>query len=351
MNIEKSFPCSKLTFEQRALTRQADHNWTKLQRFFIGAYINYTYPYKNHEGFVLDHLVVGANPILNYLLLQKLFSYAKSLHLKNRLQKPLKIGLLIPDIADYWGYQFMKHKDFWLRLNKAFYQSEDISQFTLKKESINDFNNFFNNPEVAEIYILNNHDYEPGFVFSNHFSPEYVIQLIDKQPLVDDYHWFHQEKLGILLKQQKRLAENIQNEFKEKFDNFSSINPSLKTLIYPNEKKTADKHHNPTPLHFLLTNVIWSTSFPYNWFPLEKFEVQQSNFDTIYSQNEYNYTNLTHPYSHTAFGSSKHTCNNFLGLEEQAIFDILDVLNCNIEQIVKEHQDIKHARTSVNGSN
>ncbi len=52
MNIEKSFPCSKLSFEQRALTRQADHNWTKFQRFFLEAYINYTYPYKKHEGYV-----------------------------------------------------------------------------------------------------------------------------------------------------------------------------------------------------------------------------------------------------------------------------------------------------------
>lgn len=339
MNIEKSFPCSNLNFEQRALTRQADHNWTKFQRFFIGAYINYTYPYKKHEGFVLDHLVVGANPVLNYFLLQKLFSYAKSLYDAKQIKSPLKIGLLIPDTKDYWGYQFMKNKDFWLRLNKSLHKSFDVSSFTINNDSINDFNNFFNNPEIAELYLLDNSHYEPGFVFSNHFSPEYVIQLVDKKPFDEDYHWFHQEKLGVLMKQQKRLAQNITNEFIAKFEKFSSINPSLKQLAYPLEKKISSQKHNSTPMHFLLTQEIWSTSFPYNWFPLEKYEIQESNFDTTFSQNLYSYTNLFHSYSNTAFGSSKHTCNNFLGLEEQAIFDILSILNSDIGDILSNSGD------------
>lgn len=342
MNIEKSFPCSKLSFEQRALTRQADHNWTKFQRFFLEAYINYTYPYKKHEGYVLDHLIVGSNPVLNYFLLQKLFSYAKNLYDKNQLSSPLKIGLLIPDTTDYWGYQFMKHKDFWLRLNKALTKSEDISKFILTKDSINDFNDFYNNPNIANLYLLENSNFEPGFVFNNNFSEEYVIQLVDKKPIDEEYHWFHQEKLGVLLKQQNRLANNIKNEFIEKFFKYSHINPALKQLVYPEKKMFASEKDNPTPMHFLLTKLIWSTSFPYNWFPLNSYSSSPSQFDSIFSENLYSYTNLNHPYSSTAFGSSKHTCNNFLGLEEQAIFDILDILNSNIEDIVnKEKRTLK----------
>lgn len=346
MNIVNSFLCSKLTFEQRALTRQADHNWTKFQRFFLGAYINYTYPYKNHQGFVLDHLVVGANPVLNYFLLKKIFEYAKSLKQQNNDFKPLKIGLLIPDTKDYWGYQFMKHKDFWLRLNKAYYQSDDVSKFNFNKDSINDFNDFYNS-DCAELYLLDNNDYEPGYIFTNHFSSEYVIQLIDKQPFDENYHWFHQEKLGVLMSQQKRLAENILNDFRKKFEKFSSILPSLKILKYPSHKQVASSKDNSTPMHFLLTNVIWSTSFPYNWFPLEKYEVAPSQFDSTFSNNEYLYTNLTHNYTTTAFGSSKHTCNSFLGLEEQAIYDILSVLNLDVGEKIQEI--IKNKKESSDG--
>ena len=261
MNIINSIKCSDLTFEQKALTRQADHNWSNFQKMILGPYINYTYPYKNHEGFVLDHLIVGANPVLNYFLLKKLFIYLKDN--MNTINKPIKIGLLIPDTSDYWGYQFMKHPDFWLRLNKAFYNSSNPSIFTLTSESINDFNNFFNDSKVAELYLIDNQFFEPSFVFNNHFSSEYVIQLIDKKP-VDDYHWFHQEKLGVLLKQQKKISDNIYKNFIDKFEKFSPVLNSLKYLQYSEQKHFSTKEHNAIPLHFLLTNHIWSTSFPYN---------------------------------------------------------------------------------------
>lgn len=332
-NIVYSFPCSQLSFEQRALTRQADNDWNKLQKLLFGSYINFTYPYKKHQGYVLDHLIVGSNPILNYFLLQKLFNHFKTQKVINPSLPPFRIGLLIPDNKDYWGYQFMKNKDFWLRLNKAYHKTEDVSKFSLTKDSVNDFNNFFNDENIAQLFLLNNQHYDPGFVFQNKFSPEFVIQLIDKKEKYD-FHWFHQDKLGVLLNQQKRISDNFTNDFLSKFSKFSQISPSLKILEYPLEKQSSSSEHNSTPMHFLLTNFIWSTSYPYDWFNLKKYEIKTSDFASSFSNNLYEYTHLTHDFSLSAFGSSKHTCNKFLGLEEQAIYDIIDILNCDISNVI-----------------
>lgn len=322
MNQLKPVKASKQPLLWTQAIRQTEYRGYSKRNILLSPIISQTFPFKKHLSYKLDHLIIGANPILTYLLILQLHKINLIVDNKN----PIKIGVLFLDENDYWAYHALEKKEFWLELYTITKQKWGKNFQDLLKLNTH----IFQDDKQQELIFIDN-----NFSIMNCLYDEYVdgyiLHLKDKEPIQKN---FHSETMPNVVESENIIRKKYQLELIEHFKDLNKKGMAINNLSYPLEKVSCKD--NPTPTHLLLSQRVWLTSHPLGWLQTTPVDTQHPfNFDDE-SFTQILYSHLLSNYS---FGSAQHTANDFYALEKMAIFDMM---NTKINKTLLNKKDKYH---------
>jgi len=220
------------------------------------------YKHKKKPSLLLDHFIVGSNPIINLILLSKLSTHNN--------KKTLKIGIHMPIECDYWSYELIENPIIFNLLERI---------TGIKSDNITDFINLFFiqlSKRNIELFLIDNES-SISFIKKDDFINGWILHLITKEdtrPTVSDF-----------IEKQNIIKEKIINSFMSLI--FSHTN--IKKVEWVN------KSYQNYPV--ILTKNISVSSLPQGWVDSKV----NSTKDISY------FTNILSDYS---YGSAKFIVTN-----------------------------------------
>ena len=91
---------------------QKTHRGINLKTFIMHTLLSIN-SFRNHQSLLLDHLILGSNPILNLIKLIDIINNQPS-------KKSITIGIINSNDSDYWGYHAFEKQDVWNLLQKNY---------------------------------------------------------------------------------------------------------------------------------------------------------------------------------------------------------------------------------------
>lgn len=335
MKNKNFIPTKKQPLIWRQAVGQAEHRGYSMRNIIMMPIINYYYQFKNYPSLRFDHLIVGSNPVLSAILLDKLYKH----FVKYNLPKQT-VGLLLTDEEDYWGYHILSEK-----LSEKNIWSETLLGATSFENLLEDESFHYFNQHI--LIILNDHESYPKFHRYDSFVDGHIIHLGKNYKKESS---FYQKKMPItletenllrkqykdkLLKKLEALAQKKSLIFKVKMPNPATsifkknkqkINHNNQNINDPSGKDPSNndsrnndpsgndpKNNDPTLMQFLLSKNQWLTSMPINWMQMNPHN--NAHKDEI--------TKYTGPKKVHLLGTSQSTANGFIAFEKQPHSDIL----------------------------
>lgn len=231
-----------------------------------------------HDNFLmLDYLILGDNPILNTLLIKKIFNKAIL------TQQHLKIGIVKQNSFDYWGYHYYKKE------KEAFQNILD---------ELHNLNQNKNRHLITLIEIENNFD----IAYYRQFMDNKSYCFFLSQP--NSYKHFMENEMPHLTQAQRKLKESLIKEITEtQRKNFKTYE-----YIFPAPQ--------PSCFNYLITSNVFFTNY-------QKDLNYQTEKKSYQINNELITTTLFHhELERNSFGSAFHHPDSFSFLEEFIDIDI-----------------------------
>lgn len=267
---------------------------------FFMQYIFSRNPFRKHSVFMTDFLILGSNPILNFMKLKDLIEKNKN------IKENIKIALLTTNNFDYWGYHAFEKNDVWKIFSKKFnlnYQNiEDFFQSEISSLIV---------PENIEIVFVNDFNFSIYSIHKDNFVNGFILHLVDfKEHTIDI---FSQMKNVFKAENNIRLKyyHLLRNNFYKKQTDLNN----LADLSFP-EKKTFTKDSNISS-HIICAKEVFISSIT----NLIDSTVKEDTLTIMGEDIDINrFENWLYENS---FGSANQIANSFLGLEFLAIDDFL----------------------------
>ena len=307
--------------------RQTEHRGYSKRNILFSAAIEYTFPFKKHLSYRFDHLIIGSNPILTYLLLLKL--HDATLTLED--VEPVKIGVLFTNEQDYWAYHALKKEDVWHDLRKYLKQSNNHFSKSFH-ELLEQRTDLFLDEMRQRLIVIDSSNFSLFNCRYDKYIDGYIMHIGDKKPIAE--HSF-QSAMPTVLQEEFKLAKQANEEFNQFLKKLSKRNHNaLYSLKFPDEKVQCPD--NPVPTHILLSKRVWLTSQPQSWLNYELDKDSQTL--TLNNEEKIKVTSFKSELSSFSFGSAKHIANDFYMLEQQASFDMQNLLMHNMKDfLVKDN--------------
>lgn len=311
MKILSPTKVKKIPLSWRQAIAQNENRGFNLTTFFK-QFVFSRNPFRNHSVFISDYLILGANPVLNLLILKNILSEIQE---KNITTKKI-ISLITTNSFDYWGYHAFEKEDVWKMLGQ---------DFSIKYKNIEDF---FDSeissliiPENVELVFVNDKNFSIYSIQKDNFVEGYFLHLVD----------YKEEKIDIFshMKTVFKAENNIRSKYYHLFKNFfykkQTVLDNIAELSFP-EKKLFTKDSNVFS-HLLCTKEIYLSS-------ITNLIESKNKEETIEIMNEeLEVTRFEHwLYSHSV-GSTNLIANSFVGLEFLALDDTLKlIMNKNVNK-------------------
>lgn len=299
MKIFQPTKVNKLPLIWRQAIAQNKNRGFNLKTFFMQFLLSNN-PFRKHAAFMTDYLILGANPILNFLKLKTLLE-----DLKDTKEKK-KISLITTNTFDYWGYHAFEKEDVWKMFSKDFklrYNNiEDFFQQEISSLMI---------PENVDVVFINDFNFSVYSIQKDKHVNGYILHLVD----------FKEEKIDIFshMKNVFKAENNIRLKYYHLFKSFfykkQSVLDNLGELSFP-EKKQFAKDSN-IQSHILCAKEIFVSSMT------NLFE-SKSKDDVLTIMNEdIEITRFEHWLYRHSFGTANQIANSFVGVEFLAIDDFV----------------------------
>ena len=298
----KSFPvkASKQPVLWRQAIRQGKIRGRGGINFLLAPVFSHYFSFKHHQSALFDHLIIGSNPIISALLLKEL--YTQSLKVDRGLA--VKIGLVLTDNEDYWGYHAMEKDENW---QEVYVANQKITSFEnlLKTQPF-----FFQDEKQHNLTIIEDNFSVMNCIYDAYIDG-YVLHLKDKEVRQD----FHSQRLPTVVHSENIIRQRMSAELLSYLNAMSAKTSAISTMRF-SDKKTSCAD-NITPTHILLAKRVWLSSYPEGWLNIHSIEAQHRS-----DKQDYESTRYHHDLEKTAFASARHCANDFHGLEAQSIYDV-----------------------------
>lgn len=285
--MKNKFIESKPLGNQSLLWRQAvtssDNRGWNLTNIFLYFFKKYYFKYKNKPSILLDTLIVGSNPILNALLLEKIIYQSES-------KEKIKIGIMVNEQPDYWGYEIVNDSLFFFTINKNRKEVSTVEEFY--KDIFEKISN-----EKVEIFFINESETFINYVAYDEFVNGWIIHLFKKEKPDLDLH-----DNTILQNDIKSLLSVKLSETLDKFG-------LLKKIYWKNRSK----ENEPV----ILSKKIFLTSLPQGWLSCEHLGTNEDK-DLVLFKHEL----ISH-----SFGTAKRIMSNEVKMKKFALKDIANLQN------------------------
>lgn len=242
-------------------------------------------------SFIFDLIIVGSNPIMTMLLLNKLEQV--------KTEKKIRVGLYIPLEMDYWAYDIIKDdeilKELSKILNTEILKIEDMITHISQKN--------FNNIEIISIDKRYKIDYFEQDEITKNFAI-YFSKDKNELPIVADIIKYQNEvKNMLILKMMKDFYKNN----------------AIKKLIW---KHTAPKNDFVFYPPIAFSKNILLTSLPQGWMSAQ------------YTIDKQDIVKYSHILSEFSFGTAKTICANMDIFKTHSARDIQLCDKLSIEEII-----------------
>jgi len=241
MEIIKSLKMHKqpLVWKKAAL-KELPSCWTWKDVVFYPIH-SILYKLNNNPSLLVDELIMGANPIINLLLLYKISKEC----VKDDTIK--KVGLFFVNQNDYWAYDIIQNKDFFDEIYKIYkIKASNIEDLMIKiLDGIS--------REHLEIFIINDNNLRINYHIKDQYLDGWIFHLLS----TDENDC---SKIDSYIK--------VQNEIK------NMLTSELLRLIHKNKlaKKIKWDEINEKNYPILMSKNISITSLPQGWINLESKE-------------------------------------------------------------------------------
>lgn len=289
----------KLPFEWKQAIAQNDNRGFNLKTFFMHFLLSRN-PFRKHSAFLTDYLILGSNPILNFLKLKSLIN-----ELQDKKEKK-KISLITSNTFDYWGYHAFEKEDIWKMLQNDFHLNfKNIEDFFQKEISSLVI------PEHLEVIFINDFNFSVYNLRKDPFVEGYVLHLTDFQE--NNTELFSHMKT--VFKAENNIRAKYYHLFKSLFHKKQTVLDNLCELSFPEQKLFA-KDSNISS-HILCAKEVFISSMT-NLFESKNKE------DTLHIMGEdIDIVRFEHYLYSKSFGSANQIANSFMGLEFLALDDFL----------------------------
>lgn len=292
----------KLPLEWRQAIAQNEtrgFNFTTFFKHFIFS----RNPFRKHSAFLTDYLILGANPILNLLILKNILHDLEHTKIKK------KISIVTTNSFDYWGYHAFEKEDVWKMLSKDFSLNyKDIEDFFQQEISSLVI------PENIEVVFINDFNFSVYSIQKDNFIDGYVLHLINTK----------EEKIDIFshMKTVFKAENNIRSKYYHLFKNFfhkkQTVLDNIGELTFPERKIFAKD--SDIESHILCTKDVFISS-------LTNLIESKNKEDILHiMQEEVEITRFEHWLYQKSCGSTNQIANSFVGLEFLALDDFLKLL-------------------------
>ncbi len=255
----------------------------KIVNVLCDPFYNYRFFRKYSPSFVVDHLIVGSNPIINLLLAFKI--------LEKSDDKNIIIGFFLPKEQDYWAYDIIFQEDFFKEistlLNKNISKIEELVDTLIDKVKEKNANLVLLDSRYRIDYVENDNYTNASFLF---FSNQK-----NKLPEVSDFISYQNDIKKIL---QVRIHNRLYD---------SKI---LKKLVWKRIAPSSEKRFF-TPI--AIAKKMYLSSLPQGWMTMDYKVV---NNQVVYD----------HIYRDVAYGTAKVICAKVESYKEQSLLDLKHVL-------------------------
>lgn len=337
MNKIKPILAKEQPFLWKQAIRQAEKRGYNMRTIFLAPLLSHQFAFKNHQSYLFDHLIVGSNPILTYLTILNLHA----LSLETVGTKSINIGVLFTDEPDYWAYHLLEKPEFWEELKEKTNSvwSDSFKSLLEKKH------NLFLDPKQHQLSFIHSSNITLHSCRYDQYIDGYVLHLKDKEQVNNSYI----EKMPTLLTSEQKLANKYKKQLFDFFaehsiptheahhylssqSNYNHYHHKMAVnqLIYPDEKVQCED--NPMKTHLLLAKKVWLTSQPTGWLHTN---IEQEEKTVKYGDSDVKEMTFNHILSPYSFGTSKHVANDFLSLELQTLYDIIEVSKMNLIDLMK----------------
>lgn len=231
-----------------------------------------------HDHFLmLDYLIIGDNPILNTILIKKMFDKAIL------TQRPIKIGIVKQKSFDYWGYHYYKKEE--KEFQKILADIENLSHYHYRHL-------------LTFIEIENNFDiaYYRQFTDNNNYC------FFLSQP--KEYKHFIESEMPNLAQAQRKLK----NSLSDKINAIQKKNFTTYDFVFP---QTPQNHFN-----YIISPHVFFTNYQKDL----NYQTEKKSYNV---NNELMTTTIFHhELEKNSLGSAFHHPDSFSFLEEFISIDI-----------------------------
>lgn len=329
MKKTEPIPARKQPLLWKQAINKALHRGYSVRNILLYPLVEMKYPFKHHKTYLFDHLIIGSNPILTYLIMLKLHD----LTLNQDSANLHKIGIVLNDDFDYWAYHAFEKTDLWNEINNAFKINYGLSF----QDMLNKRNNLFFDESRQECVFINSKNFKIKNCRYDDHAQGYVLHLEDKERNKDNKitHNF-QPNMPTILKLEKNISEKYKNSFISRCEDLSKhYHGNFKQLHFPDKKEVCKDTQEAS--HVVLTKHLWLTSQPQNWINYLPVSDENCTFTTheneIFNDTQFIYKDISRLNKYS-FGTARHIANDFYGLEKQSLVDIIDLLKTNFNDLI-----------------
>lgn len=275
------------------------------KNFYIYPLTKYTFPYRNYLSYLSDVVILGSNPIINHLLLAKL--YKENLQDFINHGTKVKVTILKDNNSDYWSYHSLKQQDVidYINYNTG-----------LKLHVIEDIFDY-----CGDLY-LENSPLEISMISNNNMSVYYYFK---REEFVDGYVFHLQDKVITDNDYQKSMPNVtlLENSIKENFWYLlrNKMNKHGYLLNYNKEK--TNNAANDMKTHLLLTQQVLLTSMA-GWVNSQT-QIQEKKIDN----QTFSVTTFTNDLSEYSYGSAWGSAQDFINNKLLCVSQIIDLIKQN----------------------
>ncbi len=255
---------------------------------------------KDNTSYMLDHLLIGSNGLVNLLLLKKINDLAV------KENKKFSVGIFEPKEKDYWYYELVNKDE---KIADSFCVQLGIDKqkrinFGRLIQDIKDKNIFSN---IKIVYVDNR--YKIDYLEYDEYTNNWFLYFNNKKLTVPEVSEF--------IEFQNQIKDNLNNEIK--INLFK--NDMAKQLVWFRKKGNVGRKEFNSPI--LISKNLILSSLPQGWCELNH-EIQQDG--SVKYKNKYNIK---------SFGTANSICSNGELFKKHTMRDVeeFDVLFENNKKI------------------
>lgn len=156
---------------RKAAIKETPRGWTWMDVVFYPIH-SMLYILNKNPSILVDEFIMGANPILNLLLLHKLSKEC----VKNNTYK--KVAIFFVEQSDYWAYDIIQNPEFFAEIEKIY----GIRAKTIEELIFNILNNI--SREYLEVYIIKDDALRINYYSKDDYVNGWIFHFLTKKESV-----------------------------------------------------------------------------------------------------------------------------------------------------------------------